>query len=94
MTTFLKGLKQKVIPPEEVRFVFGSIADDDRQYQAIVKFIQAQSEVEDGNALRPGLANEERQYNAGRAAAVQDMLVLMEQMRAGGRDLIAKNGRE
>lgn len=54
--------------------------------KAVLRMLRRQGEVEVAQALPPGLGNEGRQYNAGRAAAVLDVVAMVEEAVPKGKD--------
>jgi Na+/phosphate symporter len=81
---FLEQLSRMNLTTDEVTFALAGIADDSMEYLAVMKLISRQYEVELDMALRPNLTNEDRQYGAGRGAAVADILNLIESGRREG----------
>jgi hypothetical protein len=78
--------------PEEVKMRLGELVDSSPILAAFVTVIKGQGEIETGAAICPGLSDSDRQYNAGRAAAVADMLHAISQCREEGMRMLEERG--
>lgn len=63
---------------EEVRAGLSGVTAEHPAVKAILRLLRRESEIEVGRALAPGLGNEARQFQAGRAAAAGDLVALLE----------------
>ncbi len=59
---------------QEARAAFSTMPATGPQWRAIRWFVSDQLQIETYSALQPNLSNESRQFNAGRAAGVADLL--------------------
>jgi len=59
---------------QEARAAFSTMPATGPQWRAIRWFVSDQLQIETCSALQANLSNESRQFNAGRAAGVADLL--------------------
>ncbi|MBJ7390963.1 MAG: hypothetical protein JHC85_05305 [Chthoniobacterales bacterium] len=59
---------------QEARAAFSTMPATGPQWRAIRWFVSDQLQIETYSALQANLSNESRQFNAGRAAGVADLL--------------------
>jgi hypothetical protein len=73
---------------EEVRMVLGELSEDSPVLRAFLAVVKEQFQMESHAALMAGVPDSDRQYNAGRAAAVSDLMNAIAQCREEGEALL------
>jgi outer membrane murein-binding lipoprotein Lpp len=84
---YLERLRKMELSTDEVKFAMGQIDANDPGFMAIVTTLQEQISAESETALKPGLSDADRQYGAGRMAAVTDLAHALVEMRIEGERL-------
>lgn len=87
---FLDAMERHGVTEELVLPVFGMADDGTAWWRAVNGFVALQARIERGNALSANLSSESRHYNAGRAAALEDLREQFVQLRARGQEEAAK----
>jgi hypothetical protein len=87
---FLDSMERHGVTEELVLPVFGMADDGTAWWRAVNGFVALQARIERGNALSANLSSESRHYNAGRAAALEDLREQFLQLRARGQEEASK----
>jgi hypothetical protein len=87
---FLDRLESEGVSDGEVLSCFGMVDDSTPWWRAVNGFVAAQARIERGNAFAANLSTEARHFNAGRAAALEDLREQFVQLRVRGVEEAAK----